>query len=71
MNLLPKLFLRAQSVLFNPARTVFKSDLKIRWKRPQKVKFYHPSKTGDRAVYKQQDRSEICRKFAISEELKT
>lgn len=71
MELLPKLFLRTRPIVFNPARTVFLSDLPVKWKRPERPKFFDQSKTGDQASYEQQDKNALCKKFEMSDELKT
>lgn len=48
----------------------FKSDLKIKWIRPEKVSCLHPSKSGDRQAAPEVDKSQVDLKYQLSEELK-
>lgn len=46
-----------------------KSDLKIKWKRPEKVSCFDPSKTGDRASMPKVDENNVAVDFQTATEL--
>lgn len=48
-----------------------KSDLHIKWVRPEKIACWHPKKTGDLVPLKSIDMAEFPLDFQDSEELKT
>lgn len=47
-----------------------KSDLKIKWIRPEKVSSLHPSKSGDRSTEAIYEKTEVALEFEKSDELK-
>lgn len=72
MNIVPGLILKTTSTfLKNPVRNVFISDLKIKWKRPVKPKFWEPVVSGDRGTYEQPNEDDLMKRYQVSEELKT
>lgn len=57
-------------ILKNITRT-FKSDLKIKWVRPQKILCIKPEKSGDLKPMPQIDKSQFILEFRNSKELQT
>lgn len=49
----------------------FKSDLKIKWVRPEKIPCYKPEKSGDLTANKPIDKSSLILEFRESKELKS
>lgn len=49
----------------------FKSDLKIKWNRPEKIPGYDPRKSGDRSVLPVIIKSEFLKNYSKSRELET
>lgn len=49
----------------------FKSDLKIKWVRPERILCIKPQKSGDQAPFPQLDKSQYLLEYQNSEELKT
>lgn len=49
----------------------FKSDLKIKWIRPQKIPSYKPEKSGDLTANPTLDKSTLQLEFQQSKELET
>lgn len=47
-----------------------KSDVKVRWVRPEKIPCTMPSRSGDLILYKAPDQTQFISKFDQSEELK-
>lgn len=47
----------------------FKSDLKIKWVRPEKIPCYKPAKSGDLASFPQVDKSMLALEYQQSKEL--
>lgn len=62
-----------KSIVNNPSLIVrtLKSDLKIKWIRPEKVSPMHPSKSGDLSEFPKIDKSKYCLDFEMSKELET
>lgn len=61
----PKLLASNASVI---SRT-FKSDLKIKWLRPEKISCVHPTKTGDLSGMPDIDKTQYCLGFEKCKEL--
>lgn len=60
------------SLEFNISRNyAFKSDLKIKWVRPEKIPFFRPEKSGDLSGQPDIDESLIRYEFRNSKELET
>lgn len=49
----------------------FKSDLKIKWVRPERILCIKPQKSGDQSAFPQLDKSQYLLEYQNSEELKT
>ncbi|XP_030746700.1 28S ribosomal protein S15, mitochondrial [Sitophilus oryzae] len=49
----------------------FKSDLKIKWVRPEKIPCYKPEKSGDLSPFPKINKSEYLHEFRKSKELET
>lgn len=49
----------------------FKSDLKIKWNRPEKIPCYDPRKSGDKSAFPDIDKSELLRNYSKSRELES
>lgn len=72
MNIKP--LIRMSAVVFNRQLVrsyAFKSDLKIKWVRPEKIPSIHPSKSGDCSKLPQVDGKVLMRGFEKSKELET
>lgn len=66
------LFLRANTLSRTLVRQyAFKSDLKIKWIRPEKIPCYDPRKSGDLEKLPQLNENEIMPRFQLSKELET
>lgn len=72
MNLTPIL---RNGVIFANRQVVrqyaFKSDLKIKWVRPEKIPCIKPEKSGDCAKLPPVNSKELLKDFNISKELET
>lgn len=49
----------------------FKSDLKIKWKRPEHISCIKPDKSGDLKIFPKVDTTQIVLEFQDSKELQT
>lgn len=49
----------------------FKSDLKIKWVRPEKILSIKPAKSGDKSPIPEIDKSQYMLEFKNSKELET
>ena len=61
-----------QNLTLQSARNyAFKSDLKIKWVRPEKISCIKPEKSGDLSQLPPVDSAEFIPEFKKSQELKT
>lgn len=67
---LPQLRSAASSCL-STRGYAFKSDLKIKWKRPERILCIKPQKSGDQAPFPELDKSQYLLEYQGSDELKT
>lgn len=72
MSLFLKNFSVARSLTKTAIRTyAFKSDLKIKWVRPEKIPCYKPKKSGDLKPMPEIDKKQFLLEFQNSKELET
>lgn len=69
MNSFNKLKPLASSVGLISRNYAFKSDLKIKWVRPEKIPCYKPQKSGDLLPMRPIAGSELLKDFRMSKEL--
>lgn len=66
---LPRLLQTNNFVVSVTRKYAFKSDLKIKWVRPEKIPFYNPAKTGDLETIPEIDKNQPQLRFRNCKEL--
>lgn len=69
MNVLNRLALVAKPVVHNVIVRNLRSDLKITWKRPEKIASIHPQKSGDLSPVAKVDETSLIYEYDRCKEL--